>query len=341
MFLYGVLMPDAVSWARLYHSFLDNRKTANLTPTQAGHWLRIFLLASRNTPRGKLPDNKTIRKHLGPSMQVNPDRLNKLLVFFCSANLLDKALDGSLWLHNFTSRQWLSSKEENPVSTESSTIVSTESCNTKLMPFDENNTLIENGHTELVITETYKDIYRGLERLFVGIKDLLSDLRIEAGLLSRSPGSEGNSALVSRTDVYTKEPELFSLSAQRIDKRNADYLSITALWNSLPGLVHHRSFTDSDKRAVLDALRIFSADEIKTAIERYSVWAVGAVAGQYRECYRWTFYEFITRHKGALIKRLISNEWENTCRPFTNKQYPKPVSVSDLLAAAEKRRKIP
>jgi hypothetical protein len=334
-------MPDSVSWARLYHSFLDNRKTANLTAAQVGSWLRIFLLASRNTPRGKLPDNKILNRYLGAGLGKNPNRLNKLLAFFIQANLIDKASDGSLWLHNFTSRQWLSSQVEIPISTNCSTVVSTDCGNSLLISCDENKRVIAKGNTELVITETYKDIYRGLERLFVGIKDLLSTLRIEAGRLNSAPGDDGSSALVSRTDVSPKEPELFSLSSQRIDKRNSDHLSITALWNSLPGLVHHKSFTDSDKRAVFDALQIFSASEIKTAIERYSIWAVGAIAGQYRECYRWTFYEFITRHKGALIKRLISNEWENTCRPFTNKQYPKPVSVSDLLAAAEKRRTIP
>ena len=351
-------MSDSVSWLRLYHSILDNRKTGSLPDNRFGQWMRLLIIASRNTPRGQLPDDKTIKRYLGASYSQNPTRLKSLKAYFIQAGLIDKHSDGSLWVHNFTPRQWLvndQNQQDDQQTTQQSVGV------TSLDTFDENKGFIGESDTENHGTETEKDLYRGCAPLspptswdssaLMGcIKQSVEEL---CGILA-SPDqcasqastecSAGSSEEVCEEFTLTP-PEASADQKKRIlaDKvaveRSKDYQSVTDLWNNLPGLMHHKAFNADDRKAFERALERFSLPEIKTAIERYSVWRVGASEGCYRDAYKWTFYEFLTRHKGGLIKRLSADDWEVTCKPFQDRrsQQPKPPSVKELLDAAYKR----
>lgn len=374
-------MSDAVSWARIYHSFLDNRKTADLNPDKVGHWLRIFLLASRNSPRGLIPDDKIVKRYLGASMAKNPDRLQALKQYFVKLGLIDKRSDGSLWVHNFSSRQWLANVTDNHNSTESSTESGYLCGNDKLIPVVDNNRVLTSEATQSLITETEKAFIGGLEAVIYTIKAIRRELsaRLEAlkpiavssnsnqpnnpdsipdrvetparalsssanstPMISTSarpisgvlPGCEG----IAVRDVSEEHPITKALADKRLDSQQA-ITGILAHWQSLPGLVHHAVFGDDDRAAVRKALdKGLSVDQVKLAISRYSAFIEGGKAGTYRKAYRWTFYEFMTRHKGANLIRFNSPTWEETCVHFeSNNRRDKSTtnrSVDSLLAKA-------
>lgn len=319
-------MPDSVSWLRLYHSFLDNKKTADLPPIKKGHWIVILLLASRNNPRGMIPTNKTLIKHLGPGISNNPDRLRELLDYFIRANLIDKHTDNTLWIHNFNNRQWLSNEEENPKSTDCSTVIPTDCCNELLIGFDDNKELMGNWDTLFKATETDKAFIGGFEGIFDHIRKLLEE-----------------SISIVRSDIRKGDREEvdFILSGANGSKRTKelDYAFglLTKLWNSLPGIVHHRLFNDEDRRYVGITIKRFPLEDIQKAIQRYSLWSNGAKTGRYRSAYSWTFLEFIRHNNGSLIQRLSADNWEDTCLPFDAKRSNKRIGAKDLLAIAEKK----
>ena len=66
------------------------------------------------------------------------------------------------------------------------------------------------------------------------------------------------------------------------------------------------------EKQVLVALKYFTAEEIKRAIERYSIVRQN-IQGKYRDLYQWTLSEFLTRDSRKNLVRFNSEDWE---RPF-------------------------
>ena len=112
-------------------------------------------------------------------------------------------------------------------------------------------------------------------------------------------------------------PQLVLLADQVQSRSEMAFEQITAAWAGSEGLISHKEFNTADREAVKRAMRLFSVQQIIIAIQRYSIWSVGAKVGKYRDAYRWTFYEFMTRHRCGLITRLSSDDREITCLPFT------------------------
>lgn len=153
-------------------------------------------------------------------------------------------------------------------------------------------------------------------------------------------GSAGDGARGSRTSKARGESQK-SLPGVGRSSFDAAFGETWALWQSLPGITHHKRFVDSDRQAFKRTWALLGGDaqalaDIQTAIKRYSAWSVGAKAGRYRPAYRWTFCEFIRHRRGSLIQRLASDSWELTCEPFTKAASRPDRSVASLLASASR-----
>jgi hypothetical protein len=145
-------------------------------------------------------------------------------------------------------------------------------------------------------------------------------------------------ALPAERSAFPKKALKRSINSRRADDLIA-FDRISTCWNSAAGLVHHKAFTDQDRYAVKRCMIEIGGDNyielIELAIQRYSLFVQGAKTGKYRSAYRWTFAEFISRKHSGLIKRFISDNWEDTCIPFSNKTADDR-SVQSLIDKAER-----
>lgn len=342
-------MPDPVSWLRLYHSILDNRKTGSLSRLQFGQYITLLLLASRNKPRGILPDYKTIAKHLGAGYS-HKNRLESLLLDFRGKGLLDKK--GNDWvIHNFSPRQWLPSTDADICDDKSQFDTKSDSsltlCQDSLSYTGvENKDVMGSEYTKTCITEADKALYIYYRRLYLYINNYIRDLcrmlqaPTESSQITRfldvhrdGEGDQGFRLTSSQTSVSPKG----TISRKLSIKRSADKSSITTLWNSLPGIMHHKRFTDADDRAIKLALERFGLEDILTAIRNYSCWRIGAAEGLYRGVAKWSLAEFLSRYSGGNIRRLSCDDWADSCQHYKKQSGNTPVTVDELLRQAERK----
>lgn len=375
-------MSDGITWLRLYHSFLSNGKTGSLSLIDRGAWVTLAILASQNSPRGKLPPLSMITAHFGHSYCINPSRVKRLLDKFIRLTLIDSRPDG-LYMHNFSSRQWISETEKDGENREKKGVnqqfinsSSTVCCNDLLIPDVEDKELMGKRCTENPATDTDTELLGGfIGNVFIEFNALLERIRRQsanspqavadsgqviagsAGVesLGTEGGAEGVGAIAPPVKQHAapQRPvvcELFpvcdtpkrSVIAGRVSASGEAFQETWALWQTLPGIAHHRRPCDTDRQAFRVAYGLLGGDsqalaDIKLAIERYSAWSTGAKAGKYRPAYRWTFAEFVRHKRGSLIQRLASDTWEQTCEPFAkpgDKRQDR--SVASLLASASR-----
>lgn len=187
-------MSDGISWFRLYHSFLDNDKTGCLSLADRGAWVTLAILASRNSPRGKIPPLAILKRYMGKSYAVNPSRIRRLLDRFYRLTLLDKR-EGEYYLHNFASRQWIKEPEDighcsndnlpEGVSRvekgENQQLVNTWStycCNDLLIPGEENKRDKGKRCTENTATDTDTEYIGGLQNAFMLFNAHIAAIRL-------------------------------------------------------------------------------------------------------------------------------------------------------------------
>lgn len=104
------------------------------------------------------------------------------------------------------------------------------------------------------------------------------------------------------------ETEILSIS------RKSEILAASDIfkhWNSKPKLMHHRKLNGQEK-SILSSLKHYTADEIKRAIDRYSIVRQN-LEGKYRNVYQWTLGEFVSRESHKNLERFNAEEWE---QPF-------------------------
>jgi len=91
-----------MQWFRLHDDVLDDPKVQRLSPALFKHWINLLCLASKNNPRGTLPDLITIAFRL----RLTEDKASKVLEELTDAGLLDTSDDGAITPHNWKSRQY-------------------------------------------------------------------------------------------------------------------------------------------------------------------------------------------------------------------------------------------
>jgi len=330
-------MSDAPSWLRLYHSILDNQKTASLPPDKFGHWVRILLAASRNSPRGKLPDDKILARYLGESMRINRYRLITLKNYYVSMGLLDKRNE-QYWIHNFGSRQWL---ENSNNSTESTT----ERCNDKLNGFQVSNDVTGFKRIESPATEQNKRPARSAHPFGMRVSAIYNEYIASWRVLSHNAFAHPASVrqlLLSTSPIAVEQSGnngkgrgkgRVLLPEGSVPQKRPGFEATWHAWNNSPGLMRHGEPGEADHKAFRLAYdRIGGSKGILTAIQRYSLYMVGSKSGVYRPAFKWTYYEFLTRKQSDLIRRFMADEWEATCLPF-DKGKPRQ-TVAGLLRKA-------
>jgi hypothetical protein len=323
-------MPDAPSWLRVYHSILDNRKTASLSDQDFGLWLRLMLIASRNTPRGQLPNILLLAKLLGNSTYIcHKVRLKSKLLEFTNRGLLDNNT-GLFSIHNFTSRQWLKNAESDTYIDSTLPVSSTASRDSQSRSFQVSKELTGKPLLFFNGTEQIQSIEGGSVSLSASLFSIYKqyiEYRDSIGISNKAT-------------VITKGHRKASL--EFIDTW-AEIQSITELWNGSPGLQHHRAFTAADREYCKKALITFkpaaangngialSSEIIRRAINRYSLWMIGSKSNKYRPAYSWSFAEFIRHKNGSLIQRLSGDDWEATCLPWESNKKQAPKSIDSLM----------
>jgi hypothetical protein len=142
---------------------------------------------------------------------------------------------------------------------------------------------------------------------------------------------------VEQSRVDNAETEILSFS-KNAKTKSLEAISILKYWNTQPAIMHHREVAGQEK-AIIQTLKKYSQEEIKRAIERYSIVRENK-AGKYRELYQWTLGEFLTRQSHYNLERFNAEEWEI---PFMNSNgsngngKPRQVDILDkLLEQAEK-----
>jgi hypothetical protein len=108
----------------------------------------------------------------------------------------------------------------------------------------------------------------------------------------------------SKTEILS-----FSPKTQKASIKEA--IEIINYWNQQPSVMHHRALNGQEKD-IAKTLKKFSPEEIKQAIERYSIIKQN-VSGKYRDLYQWTLGEFLTRKNHFNIERFNAEDWE---QPF-------------------------
>ena len=358
-------MSDGVFWLRLYHSILDNPKTASLHPATFGNWIKLLILASRNTPRGQLPAISVIAKHLGRSYSAHPSRINPMLAYLFKLGLLDKDSSDNYLIHNFYSRQWIAPTKGSTICRYN--LVRPSTTNNRLTDFE----LTKNPGTESEYSTYTTNIYIIIKALNTKISNNVSliikrindfNRKIDSSSPVSSKRLYGRSSASSpRTSRPMRENEGYGgdqspTKTQQTKRLFADYPAsririkhnqvITRLfdyWQTLPGLVKHKQCTDTDRDGIRRTLAVYDEQSIKLAMDRYSQFVMGSKAGKYRQAYRWSLYEFVTRKRHNLIARFSSDSWEDTCVKFdSNRSHSdrdNNRSVKSLLDKVEKLKR--
>jgi hypothetical protein len=361
-------MSDAPSWIKVYRSIiLSNKKTEDMPNEKLGAYLKLLILADNETGKIDL-SNTTIKRLLGAGY-MHKSRLLALERYMVSRRLIDRNPDGCLYIHNWKTRQANRKRlESDSWLTERQTRVT----DTASLPSDEPIKLSCENDTKNSGHRGRGSIF-ALFKGYISLKNKSNNTlqtKSNAGLIHTGATAELQESLISENlfgecskgNVLGKSGEEFRLAGedsrlalrtQLTQKTNYQTFiaDIQAHWQQCAGLIHHKQYTDMDndacKRCLINykgnngnGLQV-SVDMIKLSISNYSAHVIGSrqagdTPAKYRECYRWTFYEFITRHRHALIGRYASANWEDTCLPFANRQQAAPKSVSSLLAQFSK-----
>jgi hypothetical protein len=341
-------MPDALPWVRLYRSFLDNAKTGSLSLSDKGAYLTLLLLASSNSPRGSLPDLKTISKHFGGYCAGHPSRVSAILKRLQIIGLIDQDNLGMYSIHNYSKRQWMANTANSRLNSRAKS------------PEDvlQINEIVPKLHTKNPGTDTegtaaaraFASQTGFLKRLESIYNSCIVEWRVASHNcwlpvfkpVSTSPiaidGSEnkaglGDFRLTAVSGNGNGGEDSASVPGKRLPQKRVGFDAVWRAWNNSPGLIHHKSADESDHTAFRLAYdRIGGYQGLLVAIERYSLFVVGSRTGKYRPCYKWTFYEFLTRKRSDLVRRFISDQWEITCLPFDKPKAQR--SVASLLKRA-------
>ena len=87
-------------------------------------------------------------------------------------------------------------------------------------------------------------------------------------------------------------------------KLNNNYILIFKLWNEL-GIISHKKLTGDMKRAINNARKDYSQEEIGQAMRNYAVIVKGA---EYYFDHKWTLVEFLSRRHSNNIERFLDLE---------------------------------
>ena len=292
-------MSDGISWFRLYHSFLDNDKTGPLSLADRGAWVTLAILASRNSHRGRIPPVSILKRYMGKSYAVNPSRIRRLLERFYRRTLLDKR-DGEYYLHNFASRQWISSNDNLPEGVskgENQQLVnswSTNCCNDLLILGDGNKRDTGKRCTEKAATDTDTEYIGGLQNAFMLFNAHIAAIRLRlsasrTALVDSTIGKQSPDNVLTFPGSNRPQPEAPCIAPERrgdgdrkgsrghrVSKARGESQSALpgvgrssfdaafgetwALWQALPGIAHHRRFVDSDRQAFKRSWALLGGD---------------------------------------------------------------------------------
>lgn len=105
-----------------------------------------------------------------------------------------------------------------------------------------------------------------------------------------------------------RSTEILSISPKAAKPSFGEASEIFRFWNNQAATMHHRAINGQEK-SVVQALRHYAPEEIRRAIERYSIVRANK-EGKYRELYQWTLGEFLSRNNHYNIERFNAQEWE-------------------------------
>jgi hypothetical protein len=115
--------------------------------------------------------------------------------------------------------------------------------------------------------------------------------------------------------------EILSFSPKTQKGVVKEEIAILNYWNQQPELMKHRALNGQEKD-INKALKKYSPDEIKRAIERYSKVRQNK-EGQYRDLYQWTLGEFLSRQNHYNIERFNVDNWEQPFMAMNHTPTPK------------------
>jgi hypothetical protein len=92
-----------MGWFRLYPDLLRDPRVQGLRPVMFKHWINLLCLASENTPRGTLPDVRT----MALALHLRADRCQNVVRSLTRRGLFDVTTEG-LQPHNWGNRQYKS-----------------------------------------------------------------------------------------------------------------------------------------------------------------------------------------------------------------------------------------
>ncbi|MBR5273576.1 MAG: hypothetical protein IKU25_09360 [Clostridia bacterium] len=104
-------------------------------------------------------------------------------------------------------------------------------------------------------------------------------------------------------------------------------------WNS-KNIIKHRELKSDMEKAIKSALKIYSADEIKTYIDRYSQLLSDE---QYFFTYEWSLKDFLTRKDGISSFTDEGSKWVSYCSYKGKKRGEEKKSEDDPFASLMKR----
>jgi DNA-binding GntR family transcriptional regulator len=178
----------------------------------------------------------------------------------------------------------------------------------------ENNEMLNNrrNNRKSIITickwEDYQDIYNGK-----GTTEVTSEGQqrgtqtVQQEVQQNFNDTNGFSTAMVQQKYKQREQERVHNNKEDKKERNEIINSIFDFWNT-QGIILHRKLTYSIEKAICKTLNNFSADEIITAITRYSE----ANKSGFKPCeYKWGLKEFLTREKGIAEFVDEGSKWVN------------------------------
>lgn len=111
----------AVDWFRFYHEAIDDPKVQLLPPPVFKAWVNVLCIASRNTPRGTLPQEAETAFQL----RIDITEARKILTALRVAGLLDGDTGETLQVHGWNGRQMQSDNSVPRVKKHRSTVTRT------------------------------------------------------------------------------------------------------------------------------------------------------------------------------------------------------------------------
>lgn len=130
---------------------------------------------------------------------------------------------------------------------------------------------------------------------------------------SKSKSKNKNKEESINKNIYTKEEK--SQNDEKNDKKDV-ILEIFDFWNS-KNIIKHSKFTDARKKAIVKALKEYSVEDIKLAIEHYNIVLKDK---DYFFSYVWSIEDFLNRKTGFTTFLSDGSNWVNYNKPKVIKQ---------------------